>query len=153
MLIISTLKSGWEDSNFRPLRPERSTPPRRGHTPFDSYELLECFSTFEWFDVSFPFHSFQFNWKLLIINQLKGDTKSCWSLQTRIVESQTFLNIRGWANIVLIVFQTSKNINKIWHFTLLWSGWLDSNQRPLRPERSALPTAPHPELYVSGLQK
>ena len=27
------------------------------------------------------------------------------------------------------------------------SGWLDSNERPLRPERSALPTALHPDLY------
>jgi hypothetical protein len=27
-----------------------------------------------------------------------------------------------------------------------WSGWLVSNQRPPRPKRGALPTAPHPEF-------
>ncbi len=26
-----------------------------------------------------------------------------------------------------------------------WSGWLGSNQRPPRPKRGALPTAPHPD--------
>ncbi len=31
------------------------------------------------------------------------------------------------------------------HGTLFLSGWRDSNPRPLRPERSTLPTEPHPE--------
>ena len=30
-------------------------------------------------------------------------------------------------------------------FASLWSGWPDLNRRPQRPERCALPTAPHPE--------
>ena len=30
------------------------------------------------------------------------------------------------------------------------SGWPDSNWRPLRPERSALPTALHPECFSRG---
>ena len=32
---------------------------------------------------------------------------------------------------------------------LMWSGWRDLNTRPLRPERSALPTAPHPDWWKS----
>ncbi len=31
--------------------------------------------------------------------------------------------------------------------TPLLSGWRDSNPRPLRPERSTLPTEPHPEIF------
>ena len=30
--------------------------------------------------------------------------------------------------------------------TQIMSGWRDSNPRPLRPERSTLPTEPHPEI-------
>ena len=33
------------------------------------------------------------------------------------------------------------------------SGWEDSNFRPLRPERSTLPTAPHPALSSVALAK
>ncbi len=32
-----------------------------------------------------------------------------------------------------------------------WSGWPDLNRRPLRPERNALPTELHPELYLNLL--
>ena len=30
----------------------------------------------------------------------------------------------------------------------IWSGWSDLNRRPQRPERCALPTAPHPDVYI-----
>ena len=33
------------------------------------------------------------------------------------------------------------------HSLAFWSGWSDSNGRPLRPERSALPTALHPDIF------
>lgn len=32
-----------------------------------------------------------------------------------------------------------------------WSGWSDSNRRPLAPKASALPTAPHPDTVTSGV--
>lgn len=40
-----------------------------------------------------------------------------------------------------------------WLTIFCWSGWGDSNARPLRPERSALPTALHPDKHLFGLHK
>ena len=47
-----------------------------------------------------------------------------------------------------------KNTKKGQHAVLacwpFWSGLLDSNQRPLRPERSALPTALNPDALKAS---
>ena len=45
------------------------------------------------------------------------------------------------------VFKNKKTV-KDYLFHRLMSGLLDSNQRPLRPERSALPTALNPDLRL-----
>ena len=31
---------------------------------------------------------------------------------------------------------------------ILWSGWPDLNWRPRSPEPRALPTAPHPDIFI-----
>ena len=45
----------------------------------------------------------------------------------------------------------ARNTNLNGHFILpFWSGWADSNRRPPRPNRGALPTAPHPVMGSTG---
>ena len=46
-------------------------------------------------------------------------------------------------------FFTKKRVRTRITFEPFWSEWRDLNSRPLDPQSSALPTAPHPEMCCS----
>ncbi len=52
--------------------------------------------------------------------------------------------LESWALLYFVAVQGRKRPLPAWGVALTWSGWPDLNRRPLRPERSALPSCATP---------
>ena len=48
------------------------------------------------------------------------------------------------------LYQEKKRVAPCGTTLFFWSEWRDLNSRPLDPQSSALPTAPHPDIRLSG---
>ena len=44
-----------------------------------------------------------------------------------------------------VVMESTGNYHNVVRIIIVWSEWRDLNSRPLDPQSSALPTAPHPD--------
>ena len=63
------------------------------------------------------------------------------------------VEIANFAKFAPSAFRNNKKSKGVLLLLFRWSEWRDSNSRPLRPERNALPTVLHPDKVQQIIYK
>src|SRR6266404_9136881 len=126
--------SRW-DSN---PRPSRLQPGRGAHQPF------KHFTIFPRFNLTLTPHGFRARRIVLRVNESPGAAiLQCFRV-IGVVVGQAFRNVLSLTNVVTTRGFALENIQLVGHRLCLWWSRWDSNPRPPRCHRGALPTAPRP---------
>ena len=75
-----------------------------------------------------------------------GQTRKTGLFQPQFGKEQAHLIYRENASFHELLRENKRKTGTL-RFPFSWSEWLDLNQRPLPPQGSALPTAPHPDIF------